>query len=73
MAIGKLVQQEVTPKVEVAVTVVADRLSVSRHNAPRGGLYFAVAGDLNHAIYNNLSDLDKKEHGTGRSGIHTRG
>jgi hypothetical protein len=60
MAVGKLVQKEVTPKVEVAGTVVADSLSVSRHNAPRGGLFFAVAGDLNHAIYNNLSDLDKE-------------
>ena len=27
-------------------------------NKPRGGLFFAVAGDFNHAVYNNLSNLD---------------
>jgi len=61
MAVGKLVQEkEVVPKVDVAGTVVADRLSVSRDNAHRGGLFFAGAGDSNHAIYNNLSNLDEE-------------
>jgi hypothetical protein len=58
MAVGKLVQTANRPKFDVAGSVVADQLSVSRDNATRGGLYFAGAGDLNHAIYNNLSNLD---------------
>jgi hypothetical protein len=58
MAVGKLVQKAKIPKFDVAGSVVADQLSVSRDNATRGGLYLAGAGDLNHAIYNNLSNLD---------------
>jgi hypothetical protein len=58
LAVGKPTQKVNTRKVDVAGIVVADKLSVSRDNATRGGLFFAVAGDLNHAIYNNLSNLD---------------
>lgn len=58
VAIGKPIQKVDIPKVDVAGTVVADRLSVSRDNAHRGGLFFAGAGDFNHALYNNHSNLD---------------
>ena len=45
-------------RLEVAGDVVAERLSVARVNERRGGLFFAMAGDFNHAIYNNYSNLD---------------
>ncbi len=45
-------------KVEVAGDVVAERFSVARTNERRGGLFFAMAGDFNHAVYNNLSNID---------------
>ncbi len=50
----------VTPaaKLEVAGDAVAERLSVARVNERRGGLFLAMAGDFNHAIYNNYSNLD---------------
>jgi hypothetical protein len=45
-------------KIDVAGALVADKLSVSRKNEVRGGLFFATAGDFNHVVYNNLSNLD---------------
>jgi hypothetical protein len=33
-------------------------ISLERWGYPRGGLWFALLGDLNHALYNNLHDLD---------------
>ncbi|MFN0085729.1 MAG: tail fiber domain-containing protein [Blastocatellia bacterium] len=45
-------------KLDVVGDVVADRLSVARANERRGALFFATAGDFNHAIYNNYSNID---------------
>jgi len=64
IAIGKSIREKDPPKVDVNGTidvngtVIAERLSVSRETKKRGGLFFAVAGDFNHAVYNNLSNLD---------------
>jgi hypothetical protein len=58
IAIGKPIREKDPPKVDINGTVIAERLSVSRETEQRGGLFFAVAGDFNHAVYNNLSNLD---------------
>jgi len=58
VAIGKPIGKEKEYTLDVAGTVVADKLSVSRDSKKRGGLFFAYPGDLNHAIYNNFSNLD---------------
>jgi hypothetical protein len=49
---------EVVGNLNVAGTVIAQMMSLARVNEKRGGLFLAGAGDFNHAIYNNLSNID---------------
>ncbi|HKQ76652.1 MAG TPA: LamG domain-containing protein [Blastocatellia bacterium] len=50
-----------TAKVKVAGDIVAENLSVARVNERRGGVFFAMPGDFDHVIYNNLSRIDGGE------------
>ena len=45
-------------KLDVIGTIVSDGLALSRDNENRGAIWFANAGDLNVAMFNNISDID---------------
>jgi hypothetical protein len=47
-------------KLDVAGTIRADDIALARANDARGGLFLALPGDFNHALYNNNSNRDKE-------------
>src|SRR5262249_47960765 len=49
---------DVTGNAAVSGNVIAGGVSLARVNDRRGALFLATAGDFNHAIYNNLSNID---------------
>jgi hypothetical protein len=42
----------------VAGAVAADNLSLSKDNDHRGALFLATKGDFNHALYNDITNID---------------
>jgi hypothetical protein len=49
---------DVTGNAAVSGNLIAGRVSLARVNEKRGALFLAMAGDFNHALYNNFSNLD---------------
>jgi hypothetical protein len=45
-------------KLDVMGTTVTDGVALSRDNAHRYAIFFANQGDFNHALYNDLSNID---------------
>ncbi|HLP87135.1 MAG TPA: hypothetical protein VK184_00815 [Nostocaceae cyanobacterium] len=44
----------------VSANITGKNLSVAADNNQRGALFFATPGDYNHALYNNLSNIDNE-------------
>ena len=42
----------------ITTTLTAGNIALSSNNDQRGTLFFAVAGDANHSLYNNYRDKD---------------